>query len=194
MLAAISSLAGPVELVPARGVAARLGDLARASGPKRCWRRTAARRRPPPRALASSPSGWTIVWTPIGASRTGAGISVPSTVAPRSRSVTSRSIRGTIRQRRNASRFASHRVLAAGAGADVVGRPRLHRLDRRSLQLGQRDRQRRLLAGQPARVDLPVVVGELGHAGEPQGSRGVRAQVQIDDDVSSGVSVTCCQV
>ena len=55
------------------------------------------------RATASSPSGWTIDCTPIGASSSGAGISVPATITERSRSETSRSIRGTIRQRRNAS-------------------------------------------------------------------------------------------
>src|SRR5215471_3229942 len=39
------------------------------------------------RAVASSPSGCTIDWTPIGASSTGAGISVPSTVVARERFV-----------------------------------------------------------------------------------------------------------
>ncbi len=57
------------------------------------------------RAVASSPSGLTIAWAPIGASTSGAGIRVFSTVTERSRSETSRSIRGTIRQRRNASRL-----------------------------------------------------------------------------------------
>ncbi len=58
------------------------------------------------RATASSPSGSSIDCNPIGASATGAGIRVLSTVTARSRAETSRSIRGTIRQRRNASRFA----------------------------------------------------------------------------------------
>ncbi len=58
------------------------------------------------RAVASSPSSWTIFWTPIGASISGAGIGVPSTVVERSRSATSRSIRGTMRRRSNASRLA----------------------------------------------------------------------------------------
>ena len=58
------------------------------------------------RAVPGSPSSWTILWMPIGASITGAGIAVPSTVAERSRSATSRIIRGTIRRRRNASRLA----------------------------------------------------------------------------------------
>ncbi len=58
------------------------------------------------RATASSPSGCTIDCTPTGASITGAGIAVPSTDTPRSRVSTSRSIRGTISQRSNASRFA----------------------------------------------------------------------------------------
>ena len=59
------------------------------------------------RAVASSPSAWTTFCTPIGASISGAGIAVPSTVVERSRAATSRSIRGTIRWRRKASRLAS---------------------------------------------------------------------------------------
>ena len=58
------------------------------------------------RALASSPSGWLIFCAPTGASIIGAGISASSTVVERSRSATSRSIRGEIRQRLNASRLA----------------------------------------------------------------------------------------
>jgi hypothetical protein len=58
------------------------------------------------RATASSPSGCTIDWTPTGAVITGAGIGVPRTVVDRSRDVAPVSIRGTIRVRSNASRFA----------------------------------------------------------------------------------------
>ena len=58
------------------------------------------------RAVASSPSSWRIFWTPIGASISGAGMLVPSTVVERSRAATSRSIRGTIRRRPNASALA----------------------------------------------------------------------------------------
>jgi hypothetical protein len=58
------------------------------------------------RAVASSPSGWARVWTPIGAMSTGAGMAVPSTVHERSRSTSPRIMRGTMRQRSNASRFA----------------------------------------------------------------------------------------
>ncbi len=58
------------------------------------------------RAVASSPSGWTTFCTPIGASSSGAGIAVPSSSTERSRSATSRSIRGTIRRRSKASRLA----------------------------------------------------------------------------------------
>jgi hypothetical protein len=58
------------------------------------------------RATATSASGCTIDCTPTGASITGAGMAVPSTVVPRSRRLTSRSILGTIRQRRKASRLA----------------------------------------------------------------------------------------
>ena len=58
------------------------------------------------RAEASSPSGWTIVCTPTGASRTGAGIAAPSTVVDWSRWLTSRSIRGTMRHRSKAARLA----------------------------------------------------------------------------------------
>jgi len=58
------------------------------------------------RAVASSPSGCTIDWTPIGASSTGAGISVPSTVVARERFVASRSMRGTRRHLSNAARLA----------------------------------------------------------------------------------------
>jgi hypothetical protein len=58
------------------------------------------------RAEASSPSGWTIDCTPIGASSTGAGISWPSSVVDRSCWLTSRSRRGTIRSRSNARRLA----------------------------------------------------------------------------------------
>jgi len=58
------------------------------------------------RAVASSPSSSTTFWTPIGASISGAGIAVPSTVVERSRLATSRSIRGTIRRSRKASELA----------------------------------------------------------------------------------------
>jgi hypothetical protein len=58
------------------------------------------------RATAGSPSGWTIERTPIGASSTGAGIAVPSTVTERSVLETSRSIRGTILQCSKAARLA----------------------------------------------------------------------------------------
>ena len=84
----------------------------------------------------------------------------------RSRSATSRSIRGTIRRRPEGLAVGADRVLAAGPGADVVGRPRLHRRDRLPLQLRDRDRDRRRLAAQAAHVDLAVVVGEVGHRGE----------------------------
>ena len=57
------------------------------------------------RAEASSPSGWRIDCTPIGAVSTGAAIVVPSTVRPSSRSETSLSMCGTIRWRANAARF-----------------------------------------------------------------------------------------
>ena len=58
-----------------------------------------------PRALASSPSGWTIVCTPIGASATGAGQSKPRSEVERSRRLMSRRTRGTIRQAPNARSF-----------------------------------------------------------------------------------------
>ena len=57
------------------------------------------------RATASSPSGCAIASTPTGASRNGTVSSVPSTVVPKDGVLTSVSIRGTIRHRRNASRF-----------------------------------------------------------------------------------------
>jgi hypothetical protein len=59
----------------------------------------------------------------------------------------------------------AHRVLAAGAGADVGGGLGVHRLDRALLELGDRDRELRLLAAETAGVDLAVVVGIVGHAG-----------------------------
>ena len=60
------------------------------------------------RATARSASGWTMDSTPTGASRTGAGIGVPSTVVLWSRLAgVPRSIRGTSRQRSNACRLAS---------------------------------------------------------------------------------------
>ena len=58
------------------------------------------------RATADSPSGWTIDSTPTGASTTGAGIGVPSTVTDVSSEETSRSMRGTSLQASNAARFA----------------------------------------------------------------------------------------
>ena len=58
------------------------------------------------RAAADSPSGWTIDRTPTGASASGAGIAVPSTVTDMSLAVTSRSMRGTRRHASNAARFA----------------------------------------------------------------------------------------
>ena len=64
------------------------------------------------RAVAASASSWTTFCTPIGASISGAGIAVPSTVVERSRSATSRAIiRGTIRRRSKASRLA--RIVAS---------------------------------------------------------------------------------
>ena len=114
---------GPVELEPARPIAVRLGDLLQREG-EAVLAIIGTPSAAAARAVASSPSAWTIFCTPIGASISGAGIAVPSTVVERSRSETSRSIRGTIRQRRKASRLAPHRVLAAGAGEDVVGGPR----------------------------------------------------------------------
>ena len=60
------------------------------------------------RATASSPSGCTIDSTPTGASITGAGIDVPSSVVTWLRAAgMPRSIRGTNRQWANASRLAS---------------------------------------------------------------------------------------
>src|SRR5580698_7524759 len=56
-------------------------------------------------ATADSPSGWAMLSTPTGASRKGDASSVPSTVLAKDGVLTSVSIRGTIRQRRNASRF-----------------------------------------------------------------------------------------
>jgi hypothetical protein len=47
-----------------------------------------------------------IDWTPIGASNTGTSSFAPSRSTPRSRSDTSRIIRGTMRQRSNAARLA----------------------------------------------------------------------------------------
>ena len=58
------------------------------------------------RAEASSPSGCRIDCTPIGASSSGAGIRVPSTLVDQSRAVLSRSIRGTNPWRSNAARLA----------------------------------------------------------------------------------------
>lgn len=58
------------------------------------------------RAAAGSASGCMIDSTPIGASASGAGSLRPSTVTDRSRPRTSRSIRGTMRQRSSASRLA----------------------------------------------------------------------------------------
>jgi hypothetical protein len=58
------------------------------------------------RAVASSPSGCRIDWTPMGANSTGAGIGVPSTLVASERFVASRSIRGTSRHRSNAARLA----------------------------------------------------------------------------------------
>src|ERR1700761_4597912 len=58
-----------------------------------------------PRAISTSPSGWTIRCRPIGGTSTGNGIGRPSTVVPVSISATSRSARGTRHQRRNAARL-----------------------------------------------------------------------------------------
>ena len=57
-------------------------------------------------ATASSAPGRMIESAPIGAVRTGADRAVPSSSVARSRSTTSRSIRGSIRQRSNAATFA----------------------------------------------------------------------------------------
>ena len=58
-----------------------------------------------PSAVATSASGCTIDCTPTGASSTGAGSARPNRSVVRSRVSTPRSIRGTIRHRRNASPF-----------------------------------------------------------------------------------------
>ena len=71
--------------------------------------------------------------------RRGAGIGGAQHVVERSRSETSRSIRGTIRRRRNASRFAAHRVLGAGAAEEVAARLGRERLPRGLLELGPAD-------------------------------------------------------
>ena len=100
------------------------------------------------RATASSPSSWTIDWTPIGASITGAGIGVPSTSTERSRWETSRSIRGTIRQRRNASRLA--RIVSsrpAPPNTYEVARRIVELLLDHALELGDRDRVLGQVAG-----------------------------------------------
>ncbi len=57
------------------------------------------------RATATSPSGWAILSTPTGPSRIGAASRVPSTVLAYEAALTSVSIRGTIRHRRNAAVF-----------------------------------------------------------------------------------------
>jgi len=58
--------------------------------------------------------------TPTGASNTGAGIAAPSRVVRKSRDATSRSIRGTMRQRWNASPFAAHRRFGPGGASHVI--------------------------------------------------------------------------
>ena len=58
------------------------------------------------RAAAGSPSGWAMESTPTGASASGAGHVTPRISRSIVRSETSRSIRGTIRQRSKASRLA----------------------------------------------------------------------------------------
>ena len=63
------------------------------------------------RATAISPSSWAIESTPIGASRNGAGDCVPSTSTERSRWVLPVSMRGLMRRRSKASRFA--RIVAS---------------------------------------------------------------------------------
>ena len=121
--------------------------------------------------MASSPSSWTTFWTPIGASSSGAGIAVPSSVVERSRAATSRSIRGTIRRRRKASRLAPIVSSVPAPAPDVVGGSRVHRLPRPLLQLGDRDRDRRRLAAEAAGVDLAVVVGGVRHRAKDRLSR-----------------------
>ena len=58
-------------------------------------------------ATATSASRWASSSTPIGAVRNGVGSRRPKSSTDRSRSETSRIIRGTIRRRSNAARFAS---------------------------------------------------------------------------------------
>ena len=58
-----------------------------------------------PAAVASSAPSWAMDWMPMGASMTGTGSSCPQTSTERSRSLTSRRNRGTIRQRSNARRL-----------------------------------------------------------------------------------------
>src|SRR5215468_5934120 len=56
-------------------------------------------------ATATSPSGWASLSTPTGPSMIGAASSAPSTVLANDAVLTSVSIRGTIRHRRNAAAF-----------------------------------------------------------------------------------------
>ncbi len=56
-------------------------------------------------ATATSPSGWASLSTPTGPSMIGDASSVPRTVLAYEAALTSVSIRGTIRQRRNAAAF-----------------------------------------------------------------------------------------
>ena len=113
------------------------------------------------RADAISPSGCRIVCTPTGASITGAGISVPRTVVRRSRRDTSRSMRGTIRQRRNASRFA--RIvspLPAPPQTKSRGPGSTASAARRSSS-SPLERMVRRLSGKSAEVDLVLPVAEV---------------------------------
>ena len=57
------------------------------------------------RAIASSPSGWTVRWKAVGATNSGIELSVPSTVVAVVTRETSTSMRGRKIQRSNAARF-----------------------------------------------------------------------------------------
>ena len=111
---------------------------------------------------ASSASGWTIDCTPTGASITGAGIARAEHGGARSRSETSRNIRGTIFQRSNACRLAAHRALRPGTPGHVAEGLRAQYLAGALLELGYADRQLGSLIDQAASIDLELEVGEHG--------------------------------
>ena len=119
-----AAVAEHVHLGPARAVGRGRRDLLRPRSWPPSTRRTRCPPRPPPRAVASSPSSAKKRCIAVGATRIGAAMSVPRTVVDRSMVDTSRSTWGSSAQRRQAATFCAQRRVRAAPAGQVLPRVR----------------------------------------------------------------------